>query len=369
LASSSTRSGCTPLSDRFQATRFSQIDCQRSMANGCSFIDEESVADKELGYPSREHLMPTDLLPELALIPSSDFQMGSEDGEDDERPAHRIDVEDFYIGVCPVSHAEYARFVRETGHRAPAVYELPLVVTAGGTERERAFRTASQQYIWPDSTPPEDKGDHPVTLVRHEDAVAYCAWLATTTGRGFRLPTEVEWEKAARGGVDGKRYPWGDRLDRNMANFLARPLGEGAARHDRLPHVPAERIRAVRHDRQRLGVGARLVRCPVLRGPRPEPRGPAPRAPAGASRRQLARRGRADAVVRSSPQGPARYVLVRDWIQGGVFGVIRGATGCDRVWRGATRCGGCDRVLGCDVARRRRRACRGVRGAAPLGQN
>lgn len=167
--------------------------------------------------------MPTDLLPELALIPSSDFQMGSEDGDEDERPAHRIDVEDFHIGVCPVSHAEYARFVRETGHRAPAVYELPLVVTAGGAERERAFRTASQPYIWPDTRPPQDKADHPVTLVRHEDAVAYCAWLATTTGRGIRLPTEAEWEKAARGGVDGKRYPWGDRLDRNMANFLTDP--------------------------------------------------------------------------------------------------------------------------------------------------
>jgi formylglycine-generating enzyme len=167
--------------------------------------------------------MPTDLLPELALIPSSDFQMGSEDGDEDERPAHRIEVEDFYIGVCPVSQAEYARFVRETGHRAPAVYELPLVVTAGGAERERAFRTASQPYIWPDTTPPQDKTDHPVTLVRHEDAVAYCAWLATTTGRGFRLPTEAEWEKAARGGVEGKRYPWGDRLDRNMANFLTDP--------------------------------------------------------------------------------------------------------------------------------------------------
>jgi formylglycine-generating enzyme len=159
--------------------------------------------------------MSTDLLPELALIPSSDFLMGSDDGDEDERPAHLIEVEDFYIGVCPVSQAEYARFVRETGHRAPAVYELPLVVTAGGAERERGFRATSQ--------PLAGRPDHPVTLVRHEDAVAYCAWLATSTGRGFRLPTEAEWEKAARGGVDGKRYPWGDRLDRNMANFLAEP--------------------------------------------------------------------------------------------------------------------------------------------------
>ena len=62
--------------------------------------------------------MPTDLLPELTLIPGSDFQMGSEDGDEDERPSHRIEVEDFFIGVCPVTQVEYARFVRETGHRA-----------------------------------------------------------------------------------------------------------------------------------------------------------------------------------------------------------------------------------------------------------
>lgn len=167
--------------------------------------------------------MSSDLLPELALIPSGDFQMGSDDGDEDERPAHRVDVDEFYIAVHPVTNAEYARFVTETGHRAPAVYELPLVVTAGGAERERAYRMTSQPYIWLDSEPPAGKLDHPVTLVRYDDAVAYCAWLATATGRGIRLPTEAEWERAARGGVDGKRYPWGDRLDRNLANFLADP--------------------------------------------------------------------------------------------------------------------------------------------------
>jgi formylglycine-generating enzyme len=167
--------------------------------------------------------MSPDLLPELALIPAGEFLMGSDEGEDDERPAHRLRIEDFYVSLCPVTHADYARFVRETGYRVPAVYELPLVVTAGGAERERSFRAASQPYLWLDHTPPPGKADHPVTLVRHEDAVAYCGWLATATGRGFRLPTEAEWERAARGGTDGRRYPWGERLDRNMANFLADP--------------------------------------------------------------------------------------------------------------------------------------------------
>jgi len=59
--------------------------------------------------------------------------------------------------------------------------------------------------------------------VRYEDATAYCAWLSANVGKPFRLPTEAEWEKAARGGAESKRYPWGDRLDRNMANFLTDP--------------------------------------------------------------------------------------------------------------------------------------------------
>ncbi|HEX6975165.1 MAG TPA: formylglycine-generating enzyme family protein [Vicinamibacterales bacterium] len=172
--------------------------------------------------------MASDLLPELALIPSGEFVMGSEDADEDERPAHTVQLDDFMIGVQPVTNAEYARFVHATGWRAPAIYELPLVVTAGGAERERAFRAAGQPYVWLDSTPPLERLDHPVTLVRWNDAVAYCAWLSDSTDRDFRLPTEAEWEKAARGGVDGKRYPWGDRLDRNMANFLADPSQKGA---------------------------------------------------------------------------------------------------------------------------------------------
>ncbi len=167
--------------------------------------------------------MSVDFLPELALIPEGEFVMGSEDAEPDERPAHRIHLDNFSIGVHPVTHAEYATFVRETGHRVPAIYELPLVVTAGGTERERAFRAAGQPYVWLDSEPPVDRLQHPVTLVRLADALAYCGWLSRSTGRTVRLPSEAEWEKAARGGLDGKRYPWGDRLDRNMANFLTDP--------------------------------------------------------------------------------------------------------------------------------------------------
>jgi formylglycine-generating enzyme required for sulfatase activity len=167
--------------------------------------------------------MSSDLIPELALVPSGDFLMGSDDAEGDERPVHRVHLDDFYVGVQPVTNEEFARFVRDTGHRVPAVYELPIVVTAGGADRERTFRQTSVPYVWADFDPPRDRADHPVTLVRYDDAAAYCAWLSSMTERPFRLPTEAEWEKAARGGAESKRYPWGDRLDRNTANFLDDP--------------------------------------------------------------------------------------------------------------------------------------------------
>jgi formylglycine-generating enzyme required for sulfatase activity len=167
--------------------------------------------------------MASDLLPELALIPAGEFIMGSDDAEEDERPAHRVHLDDFLIAVHPVTQMEYLRFISETGHRVPAIYELPVVVSAGGRDRERTFRSVGQSYAWVDSAPPGDRLNHPVTLVRWDDAAAYCSWLSKATGRAIRLPTEAEWEKAARGGIDGKRYPWGERLDRNMANFLTDP--------------------------------------------------------------------------------------------------------------------------------------------------
>ena len=167
--------------------------------------------------------MAADILPELALIPAGEFPMGCDDAEADERPSRTVHLDEFLIAVQPVTQAEYARFVQETGHRVPAIYELPMVVTAGGHERERAFRSAGRPYVWSDSAPPADRLDHPVTLVRWEDAAAYCAWLSTASGRAVRLPTEAEWEKAVRGGLERKWYPWGDRLEQDMANFLIDP--------------------------------------------------------------------------------------------------------------------------------------------------
>jgi formylglycine-generating enzyme len=167
--------------------------------------------------------MADDLLPEWASIPAGPFLMGSDVGGDNERPVHTVELSAFSIGIDPVTNAQYGRFVHETGYRAPAVDELPLVVMAGGAERERVFREAAIPYIWTGSQPPAGRLDHPVTLVRWDDAIAYCRWLSQTTGRAVRLPSEAEWEKAARGGLKSQMYPWGDELTHEHANYLVDP--------------------------------------------------------------------------------------------------------------------------------------------------
>lgn len=158
--------------------------------------------------------------PHLARIPAGEFLMGSPDAEADERPVHRVLVSEFFIGRFPVTNDDYARFVRATGHPSPAVRDLPLV-TANG--RDAAFRNLAQPYVWEDGAPPPGRGSHPVTLVRYDDAEAFCRWLSAVLGREVRLPTEAEWEKAARGGLEGRRYPWGDDIDPTRGNYLADP--------------------------------------------------------------------------------------------------------------------------------------------------
>ena len=119
---------------------------------------------------------------ELVTIPAGAFAMGSEDGQPDERPVHSVWLDEFALAFHPVTNREYQRFVEATGHRPP------------GMAGDPRFAQPLQ----------------PVVAVSWFDAVAYCAWLREITGRSCRLPTEAEREKAALGGKDGIRYPWGN---------------------------------------------------------------------------------------------------------------------------------------------------------------
>ena len=146
--------------------------------------------------------------------------MGAADAEEDERPVHRVHVSEFFIGRFPVTNDEYARFVQATGHPPPVVGDLPLIALDG---REVLFRERAAPYVWETDQPPAGHGSHPVVLVRHDDALAYCQWLSDTIARPVRLPTEAEWEKAARAGTEGFRYSWGNDIDASRGNFLVDP--------------------------------------------------------------------------------------------------------------------------------------------------
>lgn len=148
--------------------------------------------------------------------------MGAADADEDERPVHRVYVSEFLIGRFPVTNDEYARFVRATGYAPPSVRDLPLVAAG----RADLFRALSAPYAWDRPVPPTGRGGHPVVLVRYDDAVAYCDWLSSTIARLVRLPTEAEWEKAARGGAEGRRYPWGDAIEPSHGNYLSDPAAK-----------------------------------------------------------------------------------------------------------------------------------------------
>jgi len=149
--------------------------------------------------------------------------MGAADAASDERPVHRVSVCEFFIGRFAVTNDEYARFIRATGHPAPSLRGLPLIAGGG---RDLIFKELATPYVWQDGNPPAGHGSHPVVLVSFDDAVAYCRWLSGAIHREVRLPTEAEWEKAARGGVEGRRYPWGDDIDSSRCNFLEDPAAK-----------------------------------------------------------------------------------------------------------------------------------------------
>ncbi len=158
----------------------------------------------------------------MALIPAGEFWMGrnqlwlvdelgwNERDRLDDRPVHLVYVDAFYIDRYETSNEDYQRFVEASGHRTP--------------------------FHWAGGKIPSGKDRHPAYNISWDDADAYCKWM------GKRLPTEAEWERAARGGLDKKLYPWGDQLTlppQGSATSATTPAQNVKAAHSGSPRGPA----------------------------------------------------------------------------------------------------------------------------------
>jgi formylglycine-generating enzyme required for sulfatase activity len=130
-----------------------------------------------------------------------------------EEPRHLEILDAFRIDLMPVTQAEFAEFVN-AGHAAPPTIDEPTWRAQGFTQD---YATQVARFNWHDGSPPAGHEDHPVVLVTWDEATAYCAWRGTLVGQNRRLPSEGEYEKAARGD-GGLAYPWGNTFDPDRLN-------------------------------------------------------------------------------------------------------------------------------------------------------
>ncbi|MEW6688501.1 MAG: SUMF1/EgtB/PvdO family nonheme iron enzyme [Pseudomonadota bacterium] len=158
------------------------------------FVAGSDRAERELAYALDERAYGTPITREQRWYESERRRRAAKTGA-------------YAITATPVTNRQYAAFVADTGHRAPDVDRATWDAYGLIHPYERTRR-----FAWTHGKPPAGREDHPVVLVSQADALAYARWLARRTGARWRLPTELEWEKAARG-ADGRTFPWGNEFD------------------------------------------------------------------------------------------------------------------------------------------------------------
>ncbi len=160
---------------------------------------ESDDKKQDISIPSKKQTTQPDFIigkdgVKMGLVPAGEFMMGSLEGKgyENEYPQHVVCLDAFYIDIYEVTNAKYKQFMNSTGYKTPKYWDNP------------DFNAPNQ----------------PVVGISQNDAKAYANWA------GKRLPTEAEWEKAARGGLIGKDYPWGDTLTHNNANYDGVGVGD-----------------------------------------------------------------------------------------------------------------------------------------------
>ncbi len=150
---------------------------------------------------------------DFLYVPAGAFKMGDNfgDGLPREKPVHTVDVDAFYVGKFEVTNAEWKAFRDSPDYDDASLWPGNRVMP----KNQIPYWTQANNHGG--GTPGSE--NYPALGVNWDGATAYCNWISKQTGKKYRLPTEAEWEKAARG-TDQRRFPWGNTIDHSYANFV-----------------------------------------------------------------------------------------------------------------------------------------------------
>ena len=199
-----------PLKRRKYVALLQQEETETQFEDEGPSISEPSNVNETVSQGVSQQIVPPDIdMPDgMVFIPAGDFQMGSSDekANESEKPVHTVYIDAFYIDKYLVTNVQFKEFLDANPQwRKPRWFKNHISMS---------YHDGAYLRHWRGNTYPNGKDHHPVTRVSWYAAMAYAQWV------GKRLPTEAEWEKAARGGLVDKQYPWGDSIDSSQANYF-----------------------------------------------------------------------------------------------------------------------------------------------------
>ncbi len=226
---------------------FCLAGCPSADLTGDCFVDFEDFGVMAAQWLTTDPCIPND----MAIIPSGEFAMGNSfsEGNSDERPVHTVTVDLFYMGKCEITNQQYCDYLNSALAQGLITVIDGVVYQAGsGTSYSYCDTRSASIYSQIDcndvtgifivrTKSGRDMSNDPMVHVSWYGAAAYCNWRSQQEGyeqcyslstwdcdfgkKGYRLPTEAEWEYAARGGLSGRRFQWGDTISHTQANYYS----------------------------------------------------------------------------------------------------------------------------------------------------